>query len=52
LDGKAEAVFDELDVAEDGASGGFEFGSERRCGGERAGLDALVDDEEALPMNF
>ena len=29
LDGKAEAVFDELDVAEDGALGGFEFGSER-----------------------
>ena len=43
LDGKAEAVFDELDVAEDGALGGFEFGSECGCGGAGAGFNALVD---------
>jgi hypothetical protein len=52
LDGKAEAVFDELDVAEDGAAGGFEFGSECSCGGEGAGFDALVDEDEALPVDF
>jgi len=52
LDGKAEAVFDELDVAEDGAAGGFEFGSERGGGGAGAGFDALVDEEEAFPVNF
>lgn len=52
MDGKAEAIFDELDVAEDGAAGGFEFGSERGCGGIGAGFDALVDEEEALPVDF
>jgi hypothetical protein len=52
LDGKAEAVFDELDVAEDGAAGGFEFGSEGGGGGAGAGFDALVDEEEALPNYF
>lgn len=52
MDGKAEAVFDELDVAEDGAAGGFEFGSESGRRGEGAGFDALVDEEETLPNNF
>jgi hypothetical protein len=52
LDAKTEAVFDELDVAEDRALGGFEFGSECGCGGEGAGFDALVDEEDAFPMNF
>jgi hypothetical protein len=52
LDGKAEAVLHELDVAKDGALGGFEFGSE--CGRGRAGtgFDALVDEEDALPMDI
>jgi len=52
LHGKAEAVFDELDVAEDGATRGFEFGSEGGCGGAGAGFDALMDEEEAFPVNL